>query len=66
MKDHFEYWFGDVIYLKTDKDQNKRIVTGISIRPGGVTFALACGNAESWHYAFEITADVDVLLTTTN
>lgn len=67
MKDQFEYWFGDTVYLKTDRDQSKRMVTGISVRPGGVTYALTCGsNVETWHYSFEITADIDVLITTTN
>jgi hypothetical protein len=66
MKDHFQYWIGDTVYLKTDKDQCKRMVTGICIRPQGITYALVCGTNESWHYEFEITSDVDVLISTTN
>ena len=66
LKDHFEYWFGQIVYLKTDGDQHKRIVTGINIRPHGVSYALCHGNTESWHYAFEITSEVDVLIRTTN
>lgn len=27
---------GDIVYLKTDPEQNKRIVVGIFIYPGGI------------------------------
>lgn len=65
-KDLFEYNIGSIVYLRTDKDQAKRIVTGIQITPGGVSFRLACGPVDTWHYAIEITAEVDILIKTDN
>jgi hypothetical protein len=53
-----EFDIGDEAYLETDYDQRKRIVTGILINPESVImYRLVCGNADSWHYAFEITAE---------
>jgi hypothetical protein len=62
-----EFNIGDTVYLKTDKDQAKRIVTGINIRPGGtLIYVLTFETRESDHYDFEISETVDVLQTTTN
>jgi hypothetical protein len=52
---------GSGVYLKTDKDQSKRIVTAIAIKPTGVTYELSYGTMTSWHYDFEISSDVDVV-----
>lgn len=57
---------GDKVYLKTDTDQNCRIITGFSVRLGSITYGLSCGDSESWHYDFEIDVEKDVLKTTTN
>ena len=57
---------GDVVYLKTDNDQKKRLVTGFTIRKNTTLYILSCDVTESYHYDFEITCDVDVLITTTN
>ena len=63
--DLFEYNIGSVVYLKTDKDQCKRLVTAIQINGnGGVIYRLASGSTESWHYAFEITTEIDVMIKT--
>lgn len=56
------YEIGDTVYLKTDRDQQPRIVTGFCVRSTGITVALACGSAESWHYDFEITIEKNVLV----
>ena len=65
-KDLFEYTIGDTVYLKTDKDQNKRIVTAICIRHGNyVVYELSQGSfIPTWHTAMEITSDIDVLIKT--
>ena len=57
---------GDEVYLKTDEDQNCRLVTGLTIRVTSITYELSCGTAESTHYDFEITVEKDVLKTSTN
>lgn len=57
----FTYDIGDTVYLVTDNERLKRMVVGIFISPEGVAFKLACGTGESYHYAFEITKDKDIL-----
>lgn len=61
------YNFGDIVYLKTDIDQKRRIVSAMMIRgDGACMFELSCGTEAKWHYQFEISAEKDVLATTTN
>lgn len=55
---------GQTVYLKTDADQLERLVTGINIRPNGISYALTSGTNESYHYDFEITFDRDVIKAT--
>jgi hypothetical protein len=61
-----KFKIGDEVYLKTDTDQNCRLVTGINIRATSISYDLSCGVVESPHYDFEITAEKDVLKTTLN
>lgn len=53
----FIYKIGDTVFLKTDPDQLERLVTGISIRQSGISYAVAKSSNESWHYDFEISKD---------
>ncbi len=57
---------GDEVYLKTDIDQNCRLVTGLTVRATSISYDLSCGTSESTHYDFEITLEKDVLKVTTN
>lgn len=57
---------GSIVYLKTDSDQKERIVCQITIATTGIRYMLCCGVAESWHYEFEMNAEKNVLITTTN
>ena len=61
-----EYVISDTVYLKTDIDQYPRIITGINIRIGNLIYLLSCGTQESYHYAFELSKDKDIMITTTN
>ena len=62
-----EFEFGQQVYLKTDKGQDIRIVTAICVRGNGnITYELHCGVNSSWHYNFEISAEKNVLISTTN
>jgi len=51
----------EIVYLKTDSAQLERVVTAIQMNPGGLLYRLACGNGDSWHYAFEISKEKDVM-----
>ncbi|MEC7753793.1 MAG: hypothetical protein VYB44_07170 [Bacteroidota bacterium] len=56
-----EFEIGDFVYLITDTEALKRVVSGICLRENGVSYELACGPYTSWHYAFEITKDKPVV-----
>lgn len=57
---------GDFVYLKTDTEQLKRIVTGMIIRPTGVSYELVCGETYTSHFEFELSNEKDVLIATSN
>ena len=57
---------GDYVYLKTDVDQHKRIVTGYTVRFNEVTYLLNLGEDESTHYELEISSEIDILLKSMN
>lgn len=61
-----KYGFGDIVYLKTDRDQYERIVVGIKVSPLGLTYQVALGPIETYHYEMELTTEKNVLITTTN
>lgn len=54
------------VYLKTDPEQLDRIVTGYNIRPHGDSYLLSCKTEETPHYDFEISAEKDILKSTSN
>lgn len=58
-----KFEIGNTVYLKTDIEQKKRLVTGIYVRETSVAYMLSCGADESTHYHFEISEEVDVLIT---
>tara|TARA_R110001632_G_scaffold231383_1_gene369848 strand:- start:621 stop:818 length:198 start_codon:yes stop_codon:yes gene_type:complete len=59
---------GDYVYLKTDVDQYKRIVTGYTIRDNSekVVYLLSLGTEETSHYQCEISTEEDIILKTNN
>lgn len=61
-----KFEIGDVVYLKTDRDQYERIITGIKILPIGIIYRVSLGVGENDHYEIELTAEKNVLITTTN
>lgn len=62
-----EHDLQDVVYLKTDPEQLSRMVTAISIKPtGAIMYGLSCGVNDSWHYAFEISEERDIMKVTSN
>lgn len=49
-----KYELGDFVYLVTDNEQVKRIVTMIKVFPGGVMYQLSAGKEYSDHYECEM------------
>lgn len=50
----FNYWYGDRVCLVTDTEKKIRVVSGITIRPSGRIYELACGECATWHQEVEI------------
>lgn len=61
-----KFEIGDVVYLKTDTEQKPRIVYCIKVFKGEYLYDLTSGTQTSSHYDFEISTEVNVLITTTN
>jgi len=60
-----KYEFGEMVYLVTDDEQKKRIVTAIKVYPSGqLLYELSCGTDNSDHYEFEISKEEDTVLKT--
>lgn len=61
-----DFEIGQTVYLKTDNEQHERMVTGIGLRPNrSVTYCLAFGTTETWHYGIEINDERDIVKATT-
>jgi len=51
----YKYDLGEEVYLRTDPDQRKRIITGWLINMNNtITYRLACGIEDSYHFENEI------------
>jgi len=57
---------GEIVYLKTDKDQLERMVTGIMITPAGVQYRIGCASADSWQYEIECSKEKNVVYATSS
>jgi len=57
---------GELVYLKTDKEQSPRIIYCIKVYKSENIYELACGTTTSSHYEFELSKEVNVLMSTTN
>ena len=55
-----KYNLGELVYLKTDPEQNKRMIVGIKIcLDGGMYYSLSLGIEETNHYELEFTKEKD-------
>jgi hypothetical protein len=61
-----KYNFGDILYLKTDKDQLARIMTRVQCTKDSTMYELSCGSASSWHFEYEICVEKSVVMPTQN
>lgn len=49
-----KYNLFQLVHLKVDAEKKMRMVVGISVRPGGCTYALSNTENETWYYEPEI------------
>jgi hypothetical protein len=61
-----KYDIGETVYLKTDKEQEARIVFAYRVFRNEISYQLACGVSNSDHYEFELSREKDVIAATTN
>jgi len=52
---------GEIVYLKTDEAQNKRMITGYTIRLKSIIYLVSYFNEEYQCYDYELTNEFDVL-----
>lgn len=57
-----KFKLGQIVYLATDKEQEKRMVTGIIERQSGIEYEVSCGTEVTTHFEFELSADEDTLM----
>lgn len=57
---------GDIVYLVTDPDQIRRIITGITIRPTGILYEVSLGATDSDHYDFELSLEPNIVIKTSS
>jgi hypothetical protein len=51
-----KYEIGEIVYLVTDPDQSRFMITGILIRSSGTVYELSCGLDVSFHTDIEISS----------
>lgn len=61
-----EFEIGEIVYLKTCKEQLPRIVFCIKVYKGEIVYDVASGTTTSGHYPFELSREVNILTTSTN
>lgn len=57
----FDYYIGDVVYVKTDIDQFERIVTRVMISENNIEYDVSLGSDSAWYYGFELSKEKNVL-----
>lgn len=62
-----EFDIEDTVYLRTDIDQLPRMIVSFEVfKNGEILYKLNQRTLSSYHYAFELSREVDTLIKTTN
>lgn len=54
-----EFEIGQTVYLKTDEDQRKHLVTRIILEASNIVYEISCNGYRNEVYDFEISGEVD-------
>lgn len=57
-----KYTIEQEVYLRTDPEQFKRLVTGILKRQNTIIYYVVCGTDETAHYEFELTTEKSLMI----
>lgn len=52
---------GDFVYIITDEDNIRGIITALSVMPNGITYRVSRGVEESYHYDFELSEEKTIV-----
>jgi hypothetical protein len=61
-----KYNIGQIVYLTTDPQQYKRIISAIVIHEYGLIYELSVGEETTYHEAFEISLEKDIIMAQEN
>ena len=53
-----EYEIGEFVYVVTDTEQKRRLITGILTEPNGKQYRLTVASHSDWFYAMEISREL--------
>ena len=56
---------GETVYLRTDKEQQPRIIFCIKVFKSDILYEVALGTTVSAHYDFELSPEPNVIMQTT-
>lgn len=57
-----KYNFGDIVFCKTDPNQNPWMVIGANFYPNGLRYICEYDQIESYFYDFQLTNEENVLI----
>jgi len=52
----------DIVYLKTDREQEPHVLCSIEVTPGDLMYKIAIGTTTSSHYDFELTKEKQLVI----
>ncbi len=56
-----KFSLGQPVFLVQDPVQEERMVTAIQVNANGLLYRTSIQTTESWHYAMELSASVDIV-----
>lgn len=56
-----KYEIGQIVFLKTDKEQLERLIIGINISSLGIIYRVVNGAIETYHYEMELLEEKNIL-----
>lgn len=61
-----KFQFGDLVYIKTDKEQNTYIVIAFFVTGKELKYLCACGDKDKYFFEIELSSEKNILMATTN
>jgi hypothetical protein len=52
---------GQIVFIKTDKEQLPRMVTSLNVNPNGIVYRLSAGTQDTENYEMELSEEANIL-----